>query len=62
MSAEPTRPEAASIERGRLIAESMMDDATAAYRARLAEERSETTRAPAVEPVEPPAGPERGYG
>ena len=47
MSAEPTRPDAASIERGRLIAESMMDHATAAYRARLAEERSDAPRPPA---------------
>jgi len=62
MSTEPTRATAASIERGRQIAESMMDDATVAYRRRLAEERSETTHAPAVEPVEPPAGPERGTG
>lgn len=62
MSTEPTRPDAASIERGRQIAESMMDDATAAYRRRLAEECSETTHASAVEPVEPPAGPERGTG
>jgi hypothetical protein len=47
MSTDPTRPDAASIDRGRLIAESMMDHATAAYRARLAEERSDAPRPPA---------------
>jgi hypothetical protein len=66
MSTEPTRPTAASIERGRLIAESMMDRATAEYRARLAEERSEPPRPPAEAhsgaPNTSETGSDRGTG
>jgi hypothetical protein len=60
MSTEPTRP--GSIERGRLIAESMMDHATAGYRQRLAEEGSGMPDAPAVEPVEPQSPSVGGTG
>jgi hypothetical protein len=60
MSTEPTRP--GSIERGRAIAESMMDHATAEYRQRLAEEGSGTPAAPAVEPVEPQSPSVGGTG
>jgi hypothetical protein len=60
MSTEPTSP--GSIERGRAIAESMMDHATAEYRQRLAEERSGMPRPPAVEPVEPLSSSVGGTG
>ena len=62
MSTDPTRPDAASIERGRQIAESMMDDAGASYRRLLAEERSEPPRPPAESNGDGPAAPESGTG